>query len=232
MSTALQIGQAAERDTRAFGSISSTYVGASGDALDIWNAVIEAWIEIQNQRSDWRWMRTHFTGKSITDGTGTYAATDWSLTDVAEWLTRGPGSRRVLWTIYKASDGVGYERELTPIEYDTWLYRYQRGTVVENDPVEFAITPDNSVAFGPVPDTTYTVAGSYRQTPQTLSADADEPNMPARFHDAIRHLAVTKYAAADGDPNVFAKALASYETIMADLRRDQTPRITLGPALA
>lgn len=229
----ITIGTAAADETRAFQSLPSTFVGASGDDLTLMNCIIRAWEEIQTSRRDWFWMRTEFSGKSITDGTARYTASDWSLDSrFGDWVFTNPHSLAFPWTIYKASDGVAYERNLRFIEYGAWLDTFQHGTVVENDPIYVTASPAREACFGPVPDTTYTVKGVYRKSVQVLSADADVPELPSDYHRLIQHLAVMKFVGGDGDANVFALAKAEYDSLWSALLREQAPRLMIGDPLA
>lgn len=228
MSTFLQLVQAVERDVKTFPSVLSTVTGATGRDLIAVNKVIEAWNELQVMSTEWRWMRADIGAQvTVADQPNYDPVTDWSLTRFSRWVTLPRNT-----SIYLQSDGVAYERLLTEIPWETYRRKWVLGTQTSLAPIDYAISPADDFWLGPIPDGVYVVNGEYWKTPQTLSADADLPELPARYHDVIRHLAVMKFSARDSHQNVYGNALAAYNSLMGRLRHEQMPRVQAGEALA
>jgi len=158
----------------------STVSGQSGRLLKVVNWVQKAWQDIQNLHDDWTWMRQEFTG-AISPGSARYTSASFSLTRWSRWICEDDNL-----TIYKTSLGVADEGALSQIDWTTWRQRYGRGAQNQGRPREYAISPQGELCFGPVPDAAYTVRGEYQQSAQTLSLNADVPELPdATLHTVI-----------------------------------------------
>jgi hypothetical protein len=99
-------------------------------------------------------------------------------------------------------------------------------------PVVFSIDPQKNLYFGIVPDGAYTIVYEFYRTPITLSADADTPAMPARFHELIAFRALRAYGIFMAAPEVIGRADDQISRIGAELAADQLQVITSGPPLA
>jgi hypothetical protein len=133
-------------------------------------------------------------------------------------------------TIYLTSAGVGGENYLTPIDWVDFRERYKRGSQTTGQPIHVTIDPQNNLVLGPKPDAIYTINGEYQMSPQTLTADADVPEMPSRFHSLIMYRAMEKYGASNNALEVFNRGGYEGGRKMRGLERDQLPPVTLaGP---
>lgn len=223
MSTYLQLCQKTARDSGTVtGTNPASVASQTGWLLQIVNAVNDAWQRIQNAEATWRWLDTGFEGDTIVNTTA-YTSTSWSLTRFSEWITE-KGSV----TIYKDSLGVSDEGELEFIDWLKYRQLYDRGTQTANRPIHWSISPANEFCLGPKPDAVYTVRGRYRKGNQTLSANADTPEMPDRFHELIVQEALEILAGQDEAPNAIIVAKGAKASYWSALRRDQLPQITIG----
>lgn len=68
---------------------------------------------------------------------------------------------------------------------------------------------ENKLVIVPVPDSTYTLRVWYTRSGVTLSADADVPIIPARFHDLLTLFAVSQ-AKRKGDDPAYVTYLQDY----------------------
>lgn len=231
MATYLQLCQKVARDSGTIsGTSPATVSGQTGRLGLIVAQVAEAWVQIQNLHAHWRWMRGEFSG-TTTSGAGQYTNNSWALTDWAEWVHDEYDHRPH--SIYLTATGVSDERVLIEIPWRRWREQFDRGTQTNSYPAYYAISPANEFCLGPTPDATYTVKGEYRKTVETLSANADEPNCPARFHDIIAWRALMLLAQFDeASSDYFILARQNYLSYLDALRRDQLPATTTGPALA
>lgn len=224
----LQLCQEAARDSGTVAGVPSftTVVGVTGRVEKFVGWVRDAWIDIQNERNDWQWMRRSFS-QALTINTTTYTAAELGIADFGSWLHDLPALGWRNLTIYEAGDQAN-EGELREIGYPLYRQRYMRGTHDANKPTEWAVTPINSLAFGNKPDKAYIVQGEYRKEPQRLEADADIPEMPEQFHRLIIGEALRLMAESDEVFNVLGVKAQKYERLRNPLVIDQTPQVEFG----
>lgn len=206
------------------GTLPSSTVGQSGRLLLIVGWTNSAWRRIQNRRPDWRFLKKQFSGTTIAN-TRAYTGASFGLTDHAEWLTQiAPGAASM--SIYLTTDGVATERDLPYVDYASFYIRFMRGAQISGYPYCWTISDDNEVLLGPIPDGSYTIKGFYRRTPQDLSANADIPILPERFHGLIPMVALTELAEFDEAPTQFQTWTMRKRELNAALERDCLPEIT------
>ena len=235
MSTFLAICKNTSRECRIAGgdSVPTAVTGQTGVLDQIVNHVIQSWTKIQEKYQDWRWMRAGFT-LSATSGDGVYAYTDCTdiITSAAiarfsHWLLNDPEDQP---KIYLTSDGVGTEGWLRWVEWNDFKRIYRVGTQSNAYPAHISVNPENNLVLGPVPNGTYTVSGDFQRGPQILAADADEPDMPARYHDLIMWEAVKRHSMLNNKPELLAQARSAAAPMMQALELNQRQPIkTAGP---
>lgn len=233
--TYLSLCQDTRRECRVAGTSTtpSTVVGQTGRLGDIVAWVAQAYTEIQEAK-DWNWLRSTFTVNTVAND-DTYAYGDCTdsrlsavITRFSKWWLRNGDESNI--TLYLTSAGVGGENYLTPIDWIDFRERYKRGTQTTGQPIHVAIDPQGNLVLGPKPDAIYTINGEYQMSPQTLTADADVPEMPTRFHSLIMYRAMEKYGAANGAPEVFNRGGYEGGKKVRALERNQLPDVTLnGP---
>jgi hypothetical protein len=96
----------------------------------------------------------------------------------------------------------------------------------------WSIRPDGSLIFNAKPDENKTVNYEYYKTPESMIQNIDAPGLPSRYHMLIVYSALRDYALFDVAPELEKKALIAYEMMLADLERDQLPKITTPECLA
>lgn len=226
----LQLSQrvAKESGTVSGDGLPSTVVGQTGRLGKIVNWTSDAWLQIQNDRNAWRWMRKEFSDKTTSAGTARYTAAAWNITDFAEWITDRDCPNYFPFSLYLQSAGVSDEGAIREIGWEEWRRKYGRGQQFTRRPTEYAISPSNELCLGSIPDATYVVNGEYRKTPQILSANEDTPECPERFHMVIVWRALMLLVKHDeAPPTVLAGAMQEHNRIMEDLERDQLIRYSL-----
>lgn len=132
--------------------------------------------------------------------------------------------------------GASYADE-TIFLYMPWdnyrnLYQYGPTRAERSKPVVFSVDPQKNLWCGNVPNGAYTVSYEFYRTPQTLSADADVPIMPARFHDLLAYRALRAYGIFTSAPEVIGRADDRIAELDTALCNDQLPIMELGPPLA
>lgn len=207
------------------GSGPSTVTSQSGQLKKIVTWTNAAWRELQLMHDDWLWKRKDFTLPLVASDND-YSATDAGVTDLGDWDLE-------TFRIYLTSTGVGDQTFLSRMDYNTWRNVWSIGSQTASRPNVVTRKPDLHLGFGPVPDASYTVTGQYLQATQSMAVDADEPTgLPEQFHEIIVYLALRKYAADEGAPEVWANAKFEYGRMLKALERNQLPDWTTGAALA
>jgi hypothetical protein len=192
--------------------------------------VANAWTEIQNEQPNWRWMRGNWTLQT-TASDGIYAYGDVTDADTSTAIDRFARWWDEEAQIYLTSAGVGTQRHLTFVPWYIFRQTWLLGSVNTGAPVEWSIDPQNRLRLGPAPDAIYTVTGEYQKSAQTLAADADTPEMPARFHRMIVGKAMRKYAAFHAAPEVDHAGMALENAMRFALEVDQLPEPRFGGPL-
>lgn len=231
MSNYLQLFQDAVRECGVSSTVPATAQSQTGELARVAKWVIQSWTEIQASRTDWRWMRSEFT-LSTSSGDDQYAYSDCTDSIASATITRFARWLPSEFQIYLTSAGVGTQRWLTYYPWDQFKRVYKIGTQNNSAPVVASIDPRNNLRLGPKPDAAYTVTGEYQKSPQTLSANADEPEMPAQFHQLIVYKAMEKYAGYSGAAEVWARVQNEAQSLRLALEADQLPLPNFGSALA
>lgn len=199
----------------------TTTVGASGRLAKVVDFVSDAFVEIQNERSDWLFLIKEFSGP-LTIGQSQYTAAQLAIADLGAWLPDTDDRNTV--TLYDPAKGTADEGAIRQIGYDEWRRSYYIGSQTNNRPVAWAIAPDGRICFGPAPDKAYTFRAQYRRTPQVLAADADVPIIPAQFHNVIVGQAMLNMIDSDEAFEVLLPKAQREMTLKAPLVNDQTPQ--------
>ena len=95
--------------------------------------------------------------------------------------------------------------------------------LVTGRPLYVTVAPDKSVLFGFTPNDIYVTSAEYYRTPQILSADTDEPLMPARYQMMIVYLAMQKYGLFEAAQEQIQAGQAGYNKLMNRMRIEYTP---------
>lgn len=186
--------------------------------------VQDAWRDLQLSQQRWKWMRRSGTASITSGGGATYTPAQLSLTRVAEWIPLTDDGAQAF-SLYLTATGVSDELEIKFIPWERFFATYVRGTQPDaGRPYYFTIDADESLVFYPAPSATYTVRTLYHRTPQVMTADADEPEMPARYHDLIWLGALKKGDLYDEATTRYPALGQINNGLMAQLVRDQLPR--------
>ena len=204
----------------------ATTIGQTGEMKRICTWVNQAWVEIQEYRQDWEWLRKNVSFATVAAQNSYSPTTDILLTDFASWRTDG-------FRIYQTAGGVGNQILLQQYDYTSFRDYYLLGArqITQGRPIAISVAPNKDLFLGLVPDQSYTVTGEYFSVPTNLDLDADTPVMPTRFHMAIVYKAMMMYAAFESAPEVMASASSQYSAMINRLESDQTPPILNAPAL-
>lgn len=178
MATFLELCQAVARESGTFQRTAPlSTANQSGRELKVINWTRSAWLQIQNDRPDWHFLIREFQG-SVPADTARIGPGALGIVDFAGWMP--PAYPLHSWP---ASGGMALR--LSPLNFIDWRTRFAIGEQRPGPPQFYALSTDNELCLGPVPDQAYTVSGFYRRRPQVLVNDDDVPIVPERFHDVI-----------------------------------------------
>jgi hypothetical protein len=219
----LQLCKATARESGSIASLPSftTVASASGRIEKLVAWVSDAWVQIQNERTDWLFRQAEFT-HALVIGQKQYTGADLALTDLAAFLP-DTGCRRIM-SLYDPAIGAADEGYIQQVSYDEWRGCYNFGAQTNNRPVQWATAPDGRLCVGPAPDKAYVLRGRYRKAAQVLAADADVPIIPADFHGAIVGQALRNMIDSDEAYESLVPKAQKYEALRYPLVIAQTPQ--------
>lgn len=192
--TLLQLVQRACREASITGTGPTTVTGQIGMQSRMVNWVISAISDIEIARSDWGWLYQSFSFPTVA-GVSEYSPLSAGITDGDD----------IEWGVvevrnYVTAVGTNSEIFMDVMPYNEWRDNYLYGAlrVIRTRPIQFAISPTQQIALGPVPDATYTVTGKYYLSPQVIDpeavgADLVVPRMPLKFQMMIVWRALAHY---------------------------------------
>ena len=128
------------------------------------------------------------------------------------------------WSVVTRDDG-----ELVQIDWQQWRRDDGRGQE-GGRPLVYAVAPDGSLCFGPVPDAAYAVSGEYWRGVQTLALDADVPDMPEDYHMAIVWKGLMLLGAHDETIETVAYGQNNFIATFSALTRNQMGDMTVNRA--
>ena len=205
----------------------TSVVGATGEWGRLCSWIATAWEDLQVEYPEWEWMRKPVSFNTVAQQGEYSPSVDLLLTDFGSW-------RENSFRCYLTAAGFGSEQLLGFKEYnefrDYYLLASRRNTYAR--PTEITVAPNKNLILGLIPDAVYTVSGEYFKTPIVLSADADIPDLPTRFHMAIVYKAMISYGMFEGANEVVQRGEAQYRQMLNKIRYDQMPTITRGSALS
>lgn len=235
MATFLGLCVDARQECQVTGTGPATVAAQVGVLKSVVDWVSQSYTELQLARY-WLWMRSTFTVNTVS-GTDTYAytaCTDSRLGAVISrffrwWLFDEDGDMNI--TCYLTSSGVGSEAYLIFMPWSDFRQLYKKGTQTNGTPVHVTIDPQNKLVLGPKPNAIFTINGEYQMSPQTLSVDADEPEMPSRFQRLIVYMAMEKYGASKGAGEIFQRGGYEGSKLRNQLELDQLPSVEIAEPL-
>jgi len=212
----LQLCQKTQQYSGIQGFIASTtnLVPGSQEALLV-ETVRSAWVEIQNFRKDFKFLRDEVTlGLLVSQQEYSEEDIFGTTGKVSSWKTDR--------FLYKSSP-------LRYIPYDRWVLRSSQDTPAE--PGVFTIRPGTTNLIFNAVDTEYDVVLQYYKTPQILSVNNDVPLLPVQFHYLIIFGAVLETASFLGDLITYQRFATKYSQLLGQLLRSEVPsrRVNITP---
>lgn len=229
MATYLELVRAVARESGTVrdADLPGTLAGLTGRLAKMAEWTARAWVSIQNGRGDWLFMQGGFEDETVA-GQQAYSGADLGATRFARFMPEAGV------TLYRTVDGPAGEGRLIHLSQSAFRAAFDRGEARtrQGQPSHFTTDPQGRLVLWPTPDDAFTLRGLYRKDVQRLTVDADEPDMPARFHDLVMWRALVMLAANDESLNQLPYWRGEEVRLMADLERDELPAVTLAGALA
>lgn len=197
-------------------------VGQTGRANKVANWINDAWLNIQNSRYGWRWMRQEYVAQ-LTMGQVGYGYGDLGLTRWAEW---GKDTSYIcVMSLWDPALDRADEHPIAEVPYWYFFDRYMRGVMPRGRPIEWSIADDGQLMFAPSPDKPYLIHHLYVKEPQVLVNNTDVPELPPRFHEIIVLEAWRLLMIADGAYGEGEYIGLEFARMRNELERDQLPPV-------
>ena len=226
----------------------TTAANSRGRIRTIVEFVREAWLEIQNEASQWRFLTVALPNE-MTLQAGISRATREALFSPfplappwAQWLIGTGATRTVPLSVWPLDvndtpENRSAERDLDVLGWNDFRRSYRVGvqvaTPTTGQPRVVAIDPDDGLNFWPIPNGIYRLAGTYRRLPQELDADDDRPLILPNHHMVIVRAALLKlYRHDEAPPQALYNAEQDLLVPMRALRRRYLYGSRVGPAPA
>lgn len=222
----LEMVQQALREASISGSGPTSISIARGIEERFVSWVKRAWLQIQEERRDYRFMRESKTF-SLSPGKATYSMEELEIDNLDRWDFRGG-------IIYSLAEPTKKRVLQSDLDYDDYLLHLSLQSA-QTGPVTSVMVMDGTYAdllFWPTPTEEYSVSIPYYRIPDELVLDSDVPALqPANLHWAIVWRALLFYAYYDGAVEIAEEANEEYNRYisMIDARYKPSPRpINLG----
>lgn len=224
--TFLQMVQRLRQESATSGAAPITTLNQIGDIKRLVDWVSTAWMDIQNEKTDWFFMRQSVSFNT-TPGKSTYSALETNTTSFGNYKLDS-------FRQFRVSSGYGSEQRLNFLPYDTFrdMYLYATMRLTSQMPVVFTVDFSKNMILGPIPDDVYTVNGEGYAMPTELVLDTDRPTLPSQYHMAIVWRALMYYGQYEAASEAYAHGQNEYSRLMSRLLVDQMPVITFGAPLA
>ena len=185
------------------------------------NWYADAWREIQSER-DWRWMRASLD-VALTVDKQTYTATELGAARFGRWRPQDPDY--VVQAYSTASPSGLWDLRFWQLDRfrDNWVYR----DMGASQPFAWTIDENDRLLLGPRPSEAFKLRIDYWKEPSELTADADEPDIPARFELLPMWRALIEVGKADAATEVLFRAEKNYAALHSRLMADQARRPVL-----
>jgi hypothetical protein len=224
----LQLVQRLHLECRMSGSRPLTTVSTTGQTERLVSWIDTAWQDLQTLHMNWGWKRASCSF-TTTEGRTSYTAAQCGVTDLGEWI---PDSFRS----YNTAAGINSETPIfaMPGGYDDWRDTYLLGSnrSTYSQPIQLAVTPDKSLAFGPITDDGYTIVGDYFRAPTAMDEDGDEPTgLPAEYRMLIVYMAMLDYGAAEVAIEVLTRGEKKRKSLLKRLEMLYLPQLQWGGPL-
>jgi len=197
----------------------SSIAGAQGIEEVLVRFVRDAYVDVQNMREEWNWLRT--------DGSFSTNIGQDEYNFLAIFLSETPEFKKYKLDSFRITNASGKKTYLRYIDHDVLEARYLN-TTEQKLPTQYTVDPStNSLTFKAIPDGVYAVDFRYWKSPEILSTDAQVPSLPISFHNLIAYKAVEKMAVYLGAPEVYGRYSMEAAKMAGQLMRIEIPKMRM-----
>lgn len=214
----------------------STTLGITGQYLELFNFLRQAYRDIQTDTTDWRW-RVKQGLINLSQNKQVYTTAD-ILAQLADYEQIVPmhfidDQRHLL--IYKTSIGVADETQCFYIVYQDWRGWKDRNVIPTSKPVYFTQHPDDALEFYANPGDAYTIVTDYRTQLDDfpLAANGIQPAagadtytplyLPPRYHMTVVWGALVYWATQRERQAKLILGSKNYGRLMAQMYSEYLP---------
>ncbi len=199
MATFLELCQEARALSGVAGTGPASVLTATGIELRIVNYVKNAWIDIQAHPKKWKWMLGDYLPVGGNPLQTIAATEEYVLTDVNTIRTNTFRS-------YLTATGTTDRQRMKWVPWNQFRNSFQMYTGgADSRPTVATRNPGSgNLILYPTPDAVYSIEFEYQKTPQILAANADVPELPARYHQLIVYEALKRFGNAEDAPEILA----------------------------
>lgn len=213
---AQQLRQEARIPSPTTAATPTTVLAQTGELKDIVDWTGQAWVEIQGQKH-WSWMWENPT-VTILANTSTLAQTV-------------SAERYIFDTAYVPATTGTTSRKMRYYAWDEFRRRFPSGDIVAGTPYSWTVRPDGAIAVNSKPTANMDITLERYATPTYLTADTDQPGMPADLRMLIVWMALMKHADELEAGARRSTAQDNASRLMRDLNTRCLPALRLGAPL-
>jgi hypothetical protein len=221
----LDMAKRLHQESAGSGSSPASTANQVGDIKRLVDWISTAWMDIQNERTDWFFM-TQPVEFVTTANKGSYSAADAGLATFANYKLDS-------FRQYRVAAGVGSEMELVHMPYAHFrnLHLFGNMRTLRQMPYNFTVDPAKNLLLGPVPDDAYDINGQAFALPTEFSQDSDRPTLPTQYHMMIVWRALMYYGQKEAAPEAYTHGQNEYNRLKRLLLQDQLPTVQVDGAL-
>lgn len=222
----LQLVQRVHEKCRVSGTPPQSVTGTqSADVRRLISWTNDAWMDIQNDRPNWSWMRRS-TSFQTAEGQASYTVAQTGADGFGNW-------NMDTFRVYQTDAGLASEIMLEEVEYDWWrdTYQFSGFRDARTIPVHVTQLPNHGIGLGPAPTAGLTITGDYYAVASEMAANSDIPGLPAQFHMAIVYRAMMFYGASEVAQEILNEGEIEFGRMMRRVQQRELPQIVLGGAL-
>jgi hypothetical protein len=217
----LALAQAYYRESGESFDAPASAAGASGYDGLMAGHINQAWLDIQHEARCWNWQWEPFTLDLTT------VDRDYDLTDSNGATVHGLRLVRSSLTIAPSSDTTA-KQDLPLLAYQKFRAREKvRRTPAAGRPNYAAVLPSGKLRIERLCDVTHRIEGELFRNPWEMTANNDEPDMPADYHWLIVYRALKEYGRYEAAAEQFNGGEAAYLAGLEKLKRDYLPDAVL-----
>jgi hypothetical protein len=196
------------------GTVSSTTV-SSGYQTNLIEFCRQAYVDLQEYRKDWPWMRKSVTFNTVASTTEYSLQTIWGIgvtVDLQRWI-----EDMLLYV-----DSNNYKNKLDRYTYDMYNLRNVEEQQ-ETTPSIYAQDPVDKHLYINPPDDAYSVECHYYSTPVYLTESTDPPLLPESYHLWIAYQGAAHMAHFMGNSNLSMTNQSKADAMLGNLLRGEYP---------